>query len=255
MGNSPTNTRNTTAPLAAPGEGPNQDWADRDLQRLTDRQDNGNNNIVVMLKALPTAEASPNANPQNHTIFSFSNRREENGIFMACAGDEKRKVVKQYRLERQYSTFSTSISINDSAHFSEVGSSASPVRFEVSGFKSGDASWRQLLLSRPISTRNDMYDIRLDVRGQDGLQIAVWCEDRNLEHAHAIWIDPRLTIAPGVDLSSLPVAPVDYPLEGDLDVTKVHHTGTIEKKGDDMLGLWSSRYDLCVPTVCLTTDL
>ena len=30
--------------------------------------------------------------------------------------------------------------------------------------------------------------------------------------------------------------------EAKIDVSKIHHTGQVEKKGDDMLGLWSTRY-------------
>eukprot|EP00658_Telonema_sp_P-2_P079454 TRINITY_DN767_c0_g1_i9.p1 TRINITY_DN767_c0_g1~~TRINITY_DN767_c0_g1_i9.p1 ORF type:complete len:717 (+),score=171.69 TRINITY_DN767_c0_g1_i9:91-2241(+) len=145
------------------------------------------------------------------------------------------------------STLSSSSAASDvykrQAHDSEVGTSTSPIVFEICGYEAGTSGWKQLHVSRPLTSRNQMYEIQLDVSGLDGLQIACWVDGKSLANAHAIWIDPRVTVndyeAFADTHSGLPEC-TRYKLPD--DVARVHHEGWMEKKGDDLLGLWSNRF-------------
>ena len=49
--------------------------------------------------------------------------------------------------------------------------------------------------STGLTSRNDFISIRVNIEGVMQLQIAVQLEGRHTADAHAIWVDPRLTLS------------------------------------------------------------
>jgi hypothetical protein len=142
--------------------------------------------------------------------------------------------------------FHGTISINDSAHATEIGTSGAPIVFSVEGLplnSTKQGQWTQLFSSaaRPVSSRNDMYEVRVDVTSMEGIKLSCTMHGGKAENAHAIWIDPRLTFSPRRLITVIAEAKLPVTVYSMPDGSKVHHTGLMEKKGDDLLGRWSSR--------------
>jgi len=195
--------------------------------------------LCVMLSSIKPTSHTAGMNPQGSQVICFGNHYP-NGIFMQA---QSTKVSYEYDVAGKFKHFKASIAINDTAQASDTGSSVDPIYFTISGKKEGETEQHLLYRSTGLTSRNDFISIRVNIEGVMQLQIAVQLEGQHTAHAHAIWVDPRLTLSDswGATQDSHGFQIVEDP-EAKIDVSKIHHTGQVEKKGDDMLGLWSTRF-------------
>jgi eukaryotic-like serine/threonine-protein kinase len=86
-----------------------------------------------------------------------------------------------YRLDRQFTTFESRVSINDGP----PGPAVSPVLFSVYG--DGKLLWR----GNEVRSQGDTQSCRVSIQGVAVLTLQVECGG-DPRHAHAVWLDPRL---------------------------------------------------------------
>ncbi len=87
-----------------------------------------------------------------------------------------------YSLGKQYSTFATEVSLNDTSPRSPT-----PLTFAVYG--DDQLLWK----SRPVSFQNDRQTCSVPVKGVDVLKLTVTSPDSEVKGAHGVWLDPYVS--------------------------------------------------------------
>jgi serine/threonine protein kinase len=122
--------------------------------------------------------------PNGEDPVLFHNKIVPNAIFMHPPPPHLGGTASlTYALNQQYSKFETEVSLRDGPAVSEV-----PIVFAVMG--DGKLLWK----SRPVSTQADTQKCSVSVQGVKQLKIAVHCDGPPFG-AHAVWLEPRLTLA------------------------------------------------------------
>jgi len=156
---------------------------------------------------------------------------------MHAKGDRERMVGKTYNLGGTYGLFAFTVSIDDSAQsdgkIKEFGLCKDPMVFRVLGDDT------LLWTSNPINSRNHAVKGKVDANGVQNLRLEVHCPSGNAQNSFAVWVDPRLFVAPGAMVDSRLIRPVN-----DIDqmVRNLHHGGDLEKKGEGFMDGWSERH-------------
>jgi hypothetical protein len=103
------------------------------------------------------------------------------GIFMHLPPEEPQKTAVSYRLDKKFSTFNTSVSLNDGPP------ECDPMLFAVYG--DGKLLWR----SKPVASQEDTQScMDLSVQGVDKLTLEV-SGSGDERGTHAVWIEPSVT--------------------------------------------------------------
>ena len=111
--------------------------------------------------------------------LSFKFKPAPNGVFMHPSKlDDDRVTSVSYHLGKEFSTFHSQVSLNDS-------SPVSPSALTLSVFGDEKLLWR----SGPINDQDTVETCRVSVKGVDVLKLVVTAEGE-IGGAHALWIDP-----------------------------------------------------------------
>lgn len=130
----------------------------------------------------PGRDGPPNGKgpPRDDEQVWVAGKHYNKGIFMHPPGQGASASIS-YNLDRQFASFSTGVSLNDSIEETE-----SPCTFRIIGDK------RVLWTSNPVTTRDDtQFPEPIDIRGVSILRIEVTCPDK-AHGAHTVWLDPRV---------------------------------------------------------------
>ena len=209
---------------------------------------------ITDLPATNIQERQDDFGARKATLFGSQQPRS---LIMHAKGDRDRMVGKTYNLGGTYGLFAFTVSIDDSAQSDgrnkEFGLCKDSMVFRVLGDDT------LLWTSNPINSRNHAVKGKVDAKGVQNLRLEVHCPSGNAQNSFAVWVDPRLFVAPGVSarcvvgvfaaevcvcgylqamVDSRLIRPVN-----DIDqmVRNLHHAGDLEKKGEGFMDGWSER--------------
>jgi serine/threonine protein kinase len=122
--------------------------------------------------------------PLGKVRVSVKGQVSPHGIFMHLLHEEPQRASVSFRLGKRYSTFSTTVSLNDGPP------ECTPLTFAVYG--DGRLLWE----SRPVSSQADTQACTgLSVQGVEKLTLEVRCQGDE-RGTHAVWLEPQLMVAP-----------------------------------------------------------
>lgn len=189
---------------------------------------------ISELAAVSTTERADDFGTKNPRLFGIEQNRS---LLMHAKGDGNRTVSKTYTLGKMYAGFCFTVSIDDTATADkdnkEFGLCRDAVQFRVLG--DDHVLWS----SNCINSRNHAVKGKVNMTGVEELKLEVICPRGNASNSLAVWVDPRLFLAPGAIIDPHLLKPVN---DIDLLVRNLHHEGNLEKKGEGFMDGWNERY-------------
>jgi hypothetical protein len=118
--------------------------------------------------------------PQGGQRVIVRGEASPHGIWMHLPTDEPEEVRISYRLQKQFRSFHTKISLNDGPP------ECIPLTFEVLG------DGRRLWQSRPVLSQNETQECSISVKDVETLTLRL-TGSGDSKGTHAVWIEPYLT--------------------------------------------------------------